>query len=104
MVKAKDLDVAQTGPSERPGADGPIDTSGVVEAGRADLDQLRQGSIDVGEYVRRQAVSATQHLVGQVSSERLADLRELLATQALSDPSLEDVVLRLKNATAEPSA
>jgi len=114
MVKPKDrVDGAQAARSDQPDADGQlidaggsvgIDASGVVAAGRADLDQLRQGRIDLDEYVRRQAVGATQHLVGHVSAERLADLRELLATQARSDPSLADVVSRLASATDERSS
>lgn len=84
-----------------PGA-APVDASGVVAAGQADLDLLRQGRIDVDEYVRRQAEGATQHLVGSVSAERLADLRELLAAQALQDPGLQDVVARLRDAAGKP--
>jgi len=124
MVKPKDrVDGAQAARSDQPDADGQlidasggsagidasggsvgVDASGVVAAGRADLDQLRQGRIDLDEYVRRQAVGATQHLVGHVSAERLADLRELLATQVRSDPSLADVVSRLASATDERSS
>lgn len=77
-----------------------VDTSGVVAAGQTDLDLLRNGRIDVDEYVRRQAEAATAHLVGQVSAERLADLRELLAAQALHDPGLEAVLDELRHSAA----
>lgn len=86
-------------------ADGPgiargIDASGVVAAGQTDLDLLRRGRIDLAEYVRRHADSATAHLVGRVSEERLADLRELLAAQALRDPALVEVLDRLREVAA----
>jgi len=77
-----------------------VDASGVVQAGQTDLELLRAGRIDVDEYVRRQAEAATAHLVGHVSAERLADLRELLAAQALHDPSLEAVLQGLNGRAA----
>jgi hypothetical protein len=73
-----------------------VDASGVVTAGQTDLELLRRGRIDLPEYVRRHADSATAHLAGRVSAERLADLRELLATQALQDPALADVLAHLR--------
>jgi len=95
MVKRND---GISGLRPSPVGEGVIDTSGVVAAGQTDLDLLRGRQIDVDEYVRRQAEAATAHLVGQVSAERLADLRELLAAQALHDPSLEAVIEELKQA------
>jgi hypothetical protein len=78
-----------------------VDASGVVVAGQTDLDLLRGGHIDVAEYVRRHADSATAHLVDRVSAERLADLRDLLAAQALQDPALAQVLDRLREVAAD---
>jgi hypothetical protein len=78
-----------------------VDASGVVLAGRTDLDLLQAGDIDVAEYLRRHAEGATAHLVGRVSAERLADLRELLVAQALGDPSLAEIITRLREVAAE---
>ena len=99
MVKRND-GISGLGPEQAGGSSPPIDTSGVVAAGQTDLDLLRSRRIDVDEYVRRQAEAATAHLVGQVSAERLADLRELLAAQALRDPSLEAVLEELVQSAA----
>jgi len=105
MVKRKEpADSAQApGPAAagRGGLDpGTVDASGVVAAGQTDLELLRSGRIDLGEYVRRHAESATAHLVDRVSAERLADLRELLAAQALQDPALSEVLDRLRDVAA----
>jgi hypothetical protein len=100
MVKRKEpADSSQASgaaAAARPVADGQaVDASGVVTAGQTDLELLRRGRIDLPEYVRRHADSATAHLTGRISAERLADLRELLAAHALQDPALADVLAQL---------
>ena len=96
---------ADSSPASQQVSAGPVvDASGVVRAGQTDLDLLRGGRIELGEYLRRHAESATAHLVGRVSDERLADLRELLTLQALEDPSLADVLARLREAASERDA
>lgn len=96
MVKRK-----ETAHSSQAPAGAVVDASGVVQAGRTDLDLLQAGQIDVGEYLRRHAEGATAHLVGRVSEERLADLRELLVAQALGDPNLTEIITRLREVGAE---
>jgi len=101
MVKRKETADSAQSPAGAVPAGAVVDASGVVLAGRTDLDLLQGGHIDVAEYLRRHAESATAHLVGRVSEERLADLRELLVAQALGDPSLAEIITRLRQVGAE---
>lgn len=58
-----------------------LDASGVVTTGASDLSLLRQGKITEAEYIDRLVESATRHLEGAVTGERLEAIRSVVRAQ-----------------------
>lgn len=69
-------------------------TAGVAAAetaeGASALERLRAGEIDVNTYVDLKIDAATSNLEG-LSPEELADLKDVLREQLITDPGLTDL-------------
>ncbi len=65
-----------------------LDVSGVVVTGESDLALLRQGKITQAEYLDRLVESATRHLEGALSDERLEAIRAVVRAQFHADDEI----------------
>lgn len=74
--------------------------SDVAQAG-SPLARLRAGEIDLDGYIDLKLESATQGLSG-LSSAELADVREIVREQLVTDPGLADLVHRATGHIPKP--
>ena len=84
---------------EEAGASGEeADASGVVGVGQTDRKLLVSGEITQEEYTARLVQSATRHLEGALSADRLAEVRELMQAQVALEPELKALAERAAQA------
>src|SRR5688572_9958949 len=74
---------------------GGVDSSGVVESGQSEHNLLLAGKISVDEYMDMTVDRALSHLKGQMSKERLAQMRSILRSELEHDPDLQALVRRV---------
>jgi hypothetical protein len=72
-----------------------VDESGVVAQGSSEAELFRAGRLSREEFIVKTVERATAHLEGQISPERLEDMRALLASQLDHDPTLSEMLERL---------
>ena len=71
-----------------------MDESGTVASGESEQALLAAGKITLDEFMDMSVDRALAHLDGQISSERMKMMREILRSQLEQDPHLSSLVQR----------
>jgi len=74
-----------------------VDSSGTVGSGQSEQALLEAGKISVEEFMEMTVDRALAHLQGDLDTERMQAMREILLGELEQEPNLQALVQRIAN-------